>query len=44
VQGRITKVVSVKADEILGMAEEATGIRMYETKRVTALKTIEKKT
>jgi len=42
-QGRITKVLNMKADEILGMVEEAAGTRMYETKRVAALKTIEKK-
>lgn len=42
-QGRITKVLNMKAHEILGMVEEAAGTRMYETKRVAALKTIEKK-
>lgn len=42
-QGRITKVLNMKANEILGMVEEAAGTRMYENKRVTALKTIEKK-
>lgn len=42
-QGRITKVLNMKAHEILGMVEEAAGTRMYETKRVVALKTIEKK-
>ena len=42
-QGRITKVLNMKSHEILGMVEEAAGTRMYETKRVGALKTIEKK-
>lgn len=41
-QGRITKVLNMKPNEILGMIEEAAGTRMYETKRVNALKTIEK--
>jgi structural maintenance of chromosome 2 len=41
--GRITKVLNMKPHEILGMVEEAAGTRMYETKRVAALKTIEKK-
>jgi structural maintenance of chromosome 2 len=42
-QGRITKVLNMKPNEILGMVEEAAGTRMYETKRVAALRTIEKK-
>jgi structural maintenance of chromosome 2 len=42
-QGRITKVLNMKANEILGMVEEAAGTRMYETKRQAAIKTIEKK-
>lgn len=42
-QGRITKVLNMKPAEILGMVEEAAGTRMYETKRVAALKTIDKK-
>ena len=42
-QGRITKVLNMKPNEILGMVEEAAGTRMYETKRVAAIKTIEKK-
>merc|ERR1712085_12929 len=41
-QGRITKVLNMKPHEILGMVEEAAGTRMYETKRKTALKTLEK--
>ena len=42
-QGRITKVLNMKPHEILGMVEEAAGTRMYETKRIGALKTIDKK-
>ena len=42
-QGRITKVLNMKAPEILGLVEEAAGTRLYETKRVAALKTIDKK-
>lgn len=41
--GRITKVLNMKPDEILGMVEEAAGTRMYESKKNSALKTIEKK-
>ena len=33
----------MKPNEILGMVEEAAGTRMYETKKVAALKTIDKK-
>jgi structural maintenance of chromosome 2 len=33
----------MKPHEILGMVEEAAGTRMYETKRVAAIKTIDKK-
>lgn len=42
-QGRITKVLNMKPPEVLGMIEEAAGTRMYEAKKVAALKTIEKK-
>ncbi|KAL7495631.1 hypothetical protein ACHAWT_004080 [Skeletonema menzelii] len=42
-QGRITKVLNMKPAEILGMVEEAAGTRMYENKKATAIKTIEKK-
>eukprot|EP00814_Leptocylindrus_danicus_P018595 CAMPEP_0116014120 /NCGR_PEP_ID=MMETSP0321-20121206/6105_1 /TAXON_ID=163516 /ORGANISM="Leptocylindrus danicus var. danicus, Strain B650" /LENGTH=1213 /DNA_ID=CAMNT_0003483745 /DNA_START=355 /DNA_END=3996 /DNA_ORIENTATION=- len=42
-QGRITKVLNMKPHEILGMIEETAGTRMYENKKVVALKTIEKK-
>ena len=43
-QGRVTKVMNMKPMEILSMIEEATGTRMYETKREHAQKQIEKKT
>ena len=33
----------MKPHEILSMLEEAAGTRMYETKKVTAIKTMEKK-
>ncbi|KAM9315331.1 structural maintenance of chromosomes protein 2 isoform 1-T1 [Pholidichthys leucotaenia] len=42
-QGRITKVLNMKPPEILGMIEEAAGTRMYECKKISAQKTIEKK-
>ncbi|KAB5573740.1 hypothetical protein DKX38_000934 [Salix brachista] len=42
-QGRITKVLNMKPPEILSMLEEAAGTRMYETKKESALKTLEKK-
>jgi len=42
-QGRITKVLNMKPPEILSLIEEAAGTRMFETKKQTALKTIEKK-
>jgi len=42
-QGRITKVLNMKPDEILGMVEEAAGTRMYENKKISAIRTIEKK-
>jgi len=42
-QGRITKVLNMKPPEILGMIEEAAGTRMFENKKQSALKTIEKK-
>ncbi|KAK1745034.1 structural maintenance of chromosomes protein 2, partial [Skeletonema marinoi] len=42
-QGRITKVLNMKPGEILGMVEEAAGTRMYENKKATAIKTIDKK-
>ncbi|NXS60313.1 SMC2 protein, partial [Brachypteracias leptosomus] len=42
-QGRITKVLNMKPPEILAMVEEAAGTRMYESKKITVQKTIEKK-
>eukprot|EP01098_Paradermamoeba_levis_P016998 TRINITY_DN9495_c0_g1_i1.p1 TRINITY_DN9495_c0_g1~~TRINITY_DN9495_c0_g1_i1.p1 ORF type:complete len:584 (-),score=203.12 TRINITY_DN9495_c0_g1_i1:5-1756(-) len=42
-QGRITKVLNMKPPEILAMIEEAAGTRMFEVKKMNALKTIEKK-
>ncbi|ELU17997.1 hypothetical protein CAPTEDRAFT_76358, partial [Capitella teleta] len=42
-QGRITKVLNMKPPEILSMIEEAAGTRLYESKRESARKTIEKK-
>ncbi|CAG9531598.1 unnamed protein product [Cercopithifilaria johnstoni] len=42
-QGRITKVLNMKPMEIVGMIEEAAGTRMYETKKQSAVRTIEKK-
>ncbi len=42
-QGRITKVLNMKPPEILSMIEEAAGTRMFETKKLGALKTMEKK-
>ncbi|KAK4237297.1 SMC2-like protein [Achaetomium macrosporum] len=42
-QGRITKVLNMKAVEILAMIEEAAGTRMFEDRRDKALKTIAKK-
>lgn len=42
-QGRITKVLNMKPQEILAMIEEAAGTRMFEEKKDRALKTIAKK-
>ncbi|XP_057332971.1 structural maintenance of chromosomes protein 2 [Microplitis mediator] len=42
-QGRITKVLNMKPMEILSMIEEAAGTRMYEEKKESAMKLIEKK-
>lgn len=43
VQGRITKVLNMKAVETLAMIEEAAGTRMFEDRRDKALKTMAKK-
>ncbi|KAI9798206.1 MAG: Structural maintenance of chromosomes protein 2 [Piccolia ochrophora] len=42
-QGRITKVLNMKAIEILAMIEEAAGTRMFEDRRDKAFKTMAKK-
>jgi structural maintenance of chromosome 2 len=42
-QGRITKVLNMKAVEILSMIEEAAGTRMFEDRREKAVKTMGKK-
>ncbi|TKA70387.1 hypothetical protein B0A49_03746 [Cryomyces minteri] len=42
-QGRITKVLNMKREEILGMVEEAAGTRMFEDRRDKAFKTMAKK-
>eukprot|EP00923_Selenidium_pygospionis_P003934 GHVN01006262.1.p1 GENE.GHVN01006262.1~~GHVN01006262.1.p1 ORF type:complete len:1196 (+),score=302.88 GHVN01006262.1:281-3868(+) len=42
-QGRITKVINMKPKELLSMIEEASGTRMYESKKIDSLKRIEKK-
>ncbi|KAK3732610.1 hypothetical protein QZH41_016080, partial [Actinostola sp. cb2023] len=42
-QGRITKVLNMKPPEILSMIEEAAGTQMYESKKQSAMRTIEKK-
>eukprot|EP00002_Diphylleia_rotans_P004444 TRINITY_DN13288_c0_g1_i1.p1 TRINITY_DN13288_c0_g1~~TRINITY_DN13288_c0_g1_i1.p1 ORF type:complete len:1250 (+),score=317.58 TRINITY_DN13288_c0_g1_i1:52-3801(+) len=42
-QGRITKVMNMKPQETLSMVEEAAGTRMFEMKKISAQKTMEKK-
>lgn len=42
-QGRITKVLNMKPLEILGLIEEAAGIKMFENKKTDSLKILEKK-
>lgn len=42
-QGRITKVINMKPEELRNMIEETAGTRMYEQKKLAALKTMEKK-
>ncbi|KAK5206966.1 Structural maintenance of chromosomes protein 2 [Exophiala xenobiotica] len=42
-QGRITKVLNMKAAEILAMIEEAAGTRMFEDRKEKAQKTMAKK-
>lgn len=42
-QGKITKVLNMKPQEILAMIEEAAGTRMFEERKEKALDTIAKK-
>lgn len=42
-QGHIAKVLNMKPLETLSMLEEASGTRMFEAKKISALKTIEQK-
>ena len=42
-QGRITKVLNMKPNEILSMIQEAAGTKMYENKKLQAIKTMNKK-
>ncbi|KAG6841176.1 hypothetical protein C0991_001101 [Blastosporella zonata] len=42
-QGRITKVLNMRPQEILGMVEEAAGTRMFEDRKDKAIKTMAKK-
>lgn len=42
-QGQITKVLNMKAPEILAMLEETAGTRMFEDRRLRALQTMGKK-
>lgn len=42
-QGRITKVLNMKKEEILSMVEEAAGTRMFEDRRDKAFRTMAKK-
>jgi structural maintenance of chromosome 2 len=42
-QGRIRKVLDMKPSEILGLIEEAAGIRMFEDKKEDSLRIIEQK-
>ncbi|EDO06130.1 structural maintenance of chromosome (smc) family protein [Babesia bovis T2Bo] len=42
-QGRVTKVVNMKPKELLALIEEASGTRIYESKRAAAMRLIERK-
>ncbi|KIL68343.1 hypothetical protein M378DRAFT_158891 [Amanita muscaria Koide BX008] len=42
-QGRITKVLNMRPQEILGLVEEAAGTRMFEERKAKAKKTMSKK-
>ncbi|NXT95357.1 SMC2 protein, partial [Anhinga rufa] len=42
-QGQVNKVLNMKPQEILGMIEEAAGTKLYESKKISARKTIARK-
>ena len=42
-QGKITHVLNMKPQQILGMVEEAAGTRLYEDRKEKAIKVMEKK-
>lgn len=42
-QGQVAKILNMKPPEILGLIEEAAGIRMFEDKKEDSLKVLEKK-
>lgn len=42
-QGKITKVLNMKPQEILGMVEEASGTRMFEERKEKAMTQMTKK-
>ncbi|KAG8946963.1 Structural maintenance of chromosomes protein 2 [Tulasnella sp. 424] len=42
-QGRITKVLNMRPQEILGLVEEAAGTRMFEDRKEKAIRTMSKK-
>lgn len=42
-QGKITQVLNMKPQEILGLIEEAAGIKMYQDKKEDSLRTLERK-
>ncbi|KAE9555946.1 hypothetical protein FO519_000802 [Halicephalobus sp. NKZ332] len=42
-QGKIGKVLNMNSKEILAMVEEAVGVRIYESKKINCIRTIEKK-
>ncbi|ELP91919.1 nucleoporin nup211, putative [Entamoeba invadens IP1] len=42
-QGKVMEVVDMKPKEILAMIEEVTGTKMYQTKRLEAVKVLDKK-
>ena len=41
--GKITKVINMKPQELLGLVEEASGTRLYQLKRENAIKLVLKK-